>query len=277
MTAPLVIAAIYAHPDDGEFFAAGSLAKWRAAGHRVVAVCATDGSLGTRHADRSRKEVARERAAELTAALACLGLEPPIMLGFPDGELREHADALKERLVFHLRCMKVDRMLTFDPWRRYEIHPDHVTVGRVACEAAAFSCFPLLFPHHLSQVGLEPRQPREVWFMTPTEHAPNRVVDIAPTFEAKIRSFLCHRSQVELLANWFAPDADDPWQIPHAELERGARNLLEKMARVSAKAARNVELAEAFYVQRVGPGHLSNFDDMLREMVGATQQVVEVE
>lgn len=38
----LTIVAVYAHPDDGEFFAGGTLAKWAAAGHRVVAVCATE-------------------------------------------------------------------------------------------------------------------------------------------------------------------------------------------------------------------------------------------
>lgn len=48
-----VIAAIYAHPDDGEFFAAGSLAKWAKAGHRVHAICATRGDLAA-SAARSR-------------------------------------------------------------------------------------------------------------------------------------------------------------------------------------------------------------------------------
>ncbi len=44
----LVIAAVYAHPDDGEFFAAGTLAKWAAAGHDVYAICCTNGDLGTK-------------------------------------------------------------------------------------------------------------------------------------------------------------------------------------------------------------------------------------
>ena len=37
--------------------------------------------------------------------------------------------------------------------------------------------------------------------MMPTEHRPNRAVDIAPTFDRKVESFLCHASQVEMLAD----------------------------------------------------------------------------
>ena len=132
-TPKLTIACIYAHPDDGEFWAGGSLAKWTAAGHRVHAICATDGSLGakTRHADRAAVAAARER--ELAAALAVVGAEPPTMLGFPDGFLADHARALRERLVHELRTLRPDRIVTFDPWKRYEVHPDHVTAGRMAC------------------------------------------------------------------------------------------------------------------------------------------------
>src|SRR4051794_4684152 len=99
----LTIVAVYAHPDDGEFHAAGSLAKWAAQGHRVCAICATDGALGSKVCGQSQAEVAANRARELTAALATIGGEPPIMLGFPDGFLADHAGALRQRLVHELR------------------------------------------------------------------------------------------------------------------------------------------------------------------------------
>ena len=66
----LCIVAVYAHPDDGEFHAAGSLAKWAAAGHRVHAICATDGALGTRRPGPTPAELTATRATELAAALS---------------------------------------------------------------------------------------------------------------------------------------------------------------------------------------------------------------
>jgi LmbE family N-acetylglucosaminyl deacetylase len=67
MTSPLTIAAVYAHPDDGEFFAAGTLAKWVKQGHKVHAICATRGDLGTKQRDASGGELGARRASELGA------------------------------------------------------------------------------------------------------------------------------------------------------------------------------------------------------------------
>src|SRR5687768_9317713 len=105
----LTIAAVYAHPDDGEFFAAGTLAKWVEAGHDVHAICATSGNLGTKRRDVAPDALARTRAAELGRAMEAIGGKPPIILGYPDGGLREHAAALKERLVYWFRKLRVDR------------------------------------------------------------------------------------------------------------------------------------------------------------------------
>jgi LmbE family N-acetylglucosaminyl deacetylase len=275
--AKLTIAAVYAHPDDGEFFAAGSLAKWAAAGHDVHAICGTSGDLGTKRRDVAPGALAATRAAELGAAMAAIGGHPPIVLGYPDGRLREHAQEAKERLVYWFRKLRVDRVVTFDPWKRYEIHPDHIEIGRMASEAAAFSCFPLLHPEHLAE-GHEPVQPREVWYMMPCEHRPNRVVDIRATFAKKVESLLCHSSQVEMLAGWFVAGADPTRLTPAqtAQLREGAATFLESMARGAAMLAPGVELAEAFYALPVGPGHFDNYQEMFKEIVGAPPEAPEV-
>ncbi len=263
----LTIAAVYAHPDDGEFFAAGTLVKWARQGHRVHAICATSGDLGSKRADASADGLARQRGDELGRALRVIGGEPPILLGLPDGFVRDHADELKERLVYWFRKLAVDRVVTFDPWKRYEIHPDHIEVGRMASEAAVFACFPLLYPEQ----ALPARQPKELWYMMPTEHRPNRLVDIEDTFATKVESLLCHSSQIEMLADWFVKGAD-PTRLSeseHAALKAGAAGFLEGMARGVASIAPGVELAEAFFAQEVGPGHFNNYQQMFMETLGA--------
>jgi LmbE family N-acetylglucosaminyl deacetylase len=273
----LSIAAVYAHPDDGEFFAAGTLARWVEEGHDVHAICATSGNLGTKRRDVSPDDLGKTRAVELGLALGTIGGHPPIVLGYPDGSLREHAQALKERLVYWFRKLRVDRVVTFDPWKHYEIHPDHIEVGRMASEAAAFSCFPLLHAHHLAE-GHEPAQPRELWYMMPTQHKPNRVVDIGKTFSKKVASLLCHSSQIEMLAGWFVKGADPTCLTPEqsAQLREGATGFLEMMARGTAQLAPGVELAEAFYALAVGPGHFDNYQEMFMETLGAPPPAPEV-
>ena len=277
MTTPLTIAAVYAHPDDGEFFAAGALRKWVKAGHEVHAICATRGDLGTKDRAASADALGRLRESELGRAMEAIGGEPPIVLGLPDGFVRESAAQLKERLVYFFRKLKVDRVVTFDPWKPYEIHPDHIEVGRMATEAACFSCFPLLYPQHLDE-GLAPVQPSEVWYMGPTVHRPNRVVDIRATFDDKVRSLLCHSSQIEMLASWFVPGADPTNLTPEqrALLEGGAKTFLDGMARGVAMLAPETELAEAFFAQHVGPGHFDNYQEMFMEMAGAPPQPPEI-
>jgi LmbE family N-acetylglucosaminyl deacetylase len=175
-----------------------------------------------------------------------------------------------------VRKLKADRIVTLDPWLKYGIHPDHITVGRIASEVAVFTCFPLYFPRQIEE-GLECHQPEEVWYMLPTERAPNRIVDIERTFEEKIQSILCHESQVEMLADWFVPEAD-PTRLTPEEKDRlaaGVRNLMRGMAaRVGEKYG--LGLAEAFHAVRCGPGHFDIAAEMgiqLRERMSSEVEV----
>ena len=177
---------------------------------------------------------------------------------------------LKERLVFWFRKLRPDRIITFDPWKTYQIHPDHIEVGRIASEAAVFTCFPLLYPEHL-QEGLEPHQPEEVWFMTPTEHKPNRLIDIANTLEKKLEALFCHHSQLTMLADMFIEGAD-PTNLTEEEknqLREGVDNLLRMLVQgIGMLSEGKVEYAEGFYAVKVGAGYFDNYPIMIQEVLG---------
>jgi len=261
------ILAVYAHPDDAEFLASGSMAKWTEEGHQVYAISATDGSMGTKTVGRTRTQVAERRREELNQAMEVIGGHEPIGFWFPDGSLIQHCEELKEKLAFWIRKLRADRIVTLDPWLSYEIHPDHIAVGRIASEVAVFTCFPLYFPDQL-QAGLDSHQPQEVWYMMPTERAPNRIVDIGGTFEKKLQSILCHQSQVEMLADWFLPDAD-PRSLTADEKERlasGVRDLIRAMASGIGQRYK-IELAEAFLAVPCGPGHLDVVGEITTQML----------
>lgn len=270
------ILAIYAHPDDGEFLASGSMAKWAEEGHQVYSIPATDGSLGTKITGLTRTEVAERRKGELVRAVEAIGGHEPIGFWFPDGELGSHAEELKEKLAYWVRKLRADRIVTLDPWLRYEIHPDHVTVGRIASEVAVFTCFPLYFPDQID-AGLPPHQPEEVWYMLPTERAPNRIVDIGSTFEKKVESVLRHESQIEMLADWFVPGADPTKLTPEQteQLGSGVRNLLRTAASQIGQRY-GVDLAEAFHAVRCGPGHFDIVAEITTQLLERMSSEAEI-
>src|SRR5262249_47261700 len=82
-------------------------------------------------------ELARMRADEARCAARALGIEPPMLLGFEDGELgritRPPWGPLAEvegRLAEVLRQVRPDAVVTFGPEGGYG-HPDHRLVGAV--------------------------------------------------------------------------------------------------------------------------------------------------
>ncbi|HNH39588.1 MAG TPA: PIG-L family deacetylase [Microthrixaceae bacterium] len=78
---------IVAHPDDAEFQAGATLAKWAAAGCRVTHLVLTDGSKGTWDPDQDPAALVAARHDEQRAAATVLGAEDPIFLDLIDGEL----------------------------------------------------------------------------------------------------------------------------------------------------------------------------------------------
>ena len=263
----LNVVAIFAHPDDLSIFCAGTLARWAEEGHNVYALCCTSGEVGTLRLDLTKEQVADTREKELRAANEIIGVKETIILDYPDAGFINGPE-LREKLVFFVRKLKADRVVTFDPWVSYEVHPDHVIVGRMAAEAAAFAAFPLLYPEQIKK-SVEPYACSEVWFMGLLGHKPNYFVDITSTLEKKIEAALKFEATLELLAQLFAPKID-PANVSPDELRKitkYANRLYRSMAAVIGNKV-DLKAAEAFFVQKTLPGHFDNFQQLTSEMLG---------
>lgn len=263
----LIIVAIFAHPDDLSLFCAGTLAKWAGEGHDVYALCCTSGEVGTLRTDLTKENVADIREKELRASNDILGVKETIILSYPDGGFISGPE-LREKLIYYVRKLKADRVVTFDPWVAYEVHPDHVIVGRMASEAAAFAAFPLLYPEQIKE-GVEPHACSEVWFMGLLGHQPNCFVDISSTLETKAKSALKFEATLTLLAQMFATDINPANVTPEdlKKLTKYADRLLRAMAAGMGQKVK-LKASEAFYVQKTLPGHFDNFQDLMFEMLG---------
>jgi LmbE family N-acetylglucosaminyl deacetylase len=180
--------AIGAHPDDIEFGAGGTLAKWAAAGCRIVMVIVTDGSKGSWDPDQDQDELIATRSAELEAAADALGATTTVQLGYIDGEL-EYSMELRGRICREIRVHKPDVVLSHDPWMRYQLHPDHRVTGIAATDGVVAARDHLFFPEQ----DLAPHRPKAILLWRADED--NHWEDIEGHVATKVNALLCHSSQ----------------------------------------------------------------------------------
>jgi LmbE family N-acetylglucosaminyl deacetylase len=188
---------VFAHPDDAEFTCGGTVARWAAQGAEILYVACTDGEKGSHDPEVRPTELARIRRAEQRSAAESLGVKEVLFLGHPDGELEE-ARTLKAELTRLIRRFRPRRVLAWDPWRRYELHPDHRAAGRATLDAVLAAGNPHYFPEQRAE-GLAAHQVLEVYLYGAEE--PDTWVDITATLERKLAAIACHRSQVERMSH----------------------------------------------------------------------------
>lgn len=197
---PACAMVIAAHPDDAEFCAGATLAKWGAAGTRIVHVIITDGSKGTwdRHVDQ--RALIERRQQEQRAAGRVLSDDSHVaFLGLVDGDAAfisttESMD-LRRRIARLIREERPGVVVAHDPWKLHRLHPDHRVAGELAVHGVIAARDPFFHPELLSE-GLEPHRP-DALLLFEAEH-PNHLETVSDRdADAKITALLCHDSQVE--------------------------------------------------------------------------------
>ncbi len=190
---------IVAHPDDPEFSAGGTIARWADEGIEVTYCIVTDGSKGTDDTTITKDELVAMRVKEQQAAASVLGVRNVVFLGHTDGEVVPDL-ALRRELVKVIRQYRPDIVVTGDPQTLITSfntinHPDHRAVGLATLDAI----FPAArnhnyFPESLGN-GLSPVYVKQV-YLSGTLH-PDTWIDVTDTFERKIASLREHTSQIK--------------------------------------------------------------------------------
>ncbi|HEY3811494.1 MAG TPA: PIG-L deacetylase family protein [Acidimicrobiales bacterium] len=197
---PATVLAVYAHPDDPDVSAGGTLARWAAAGAAVhVCICA-DGDKGSSDPDADPTALVGLRRQEVSASGIILGVKVHHWLGFRDGELDDQR-RLRARLVALVREVCPDAVVAPDPTavffgHHYINHLDHRQVGWAALDAVAPAAGnPHYFPdagpaHRVGLVYLSGTLEPDIW------------VDISETIDVKAAAIACHESQVGDNGEW---------------------------------------------------------------------------
>jgi LmbE family N-acetylglucosaminyl deacetylase len=188
------VLAITAHPDDVDFGAAGTVARWTDAGIEVSYCIITDGDAGGFDPAVPRSEIGGIRRAEQTAAAKEVGVDDLVFLGYRDGRLEVSMD-LRRDLARVIRQVRPQRVLTQSPQRNMvripASHPDHLAAGEATlCAVYPDARNPFAFE---DLADLEAWSVAEVWVSGGERQ--NRFVDITDTFDRKMAALHAHVSQ----------------------------------------------------------------------------------
>lgn len=194
---PRQVLVVTAHPDDVDFGAAGTIARWTAAGVEVAYCVITDGDSGALDPSADVTTLSMVRREEQRRAAAAVGVQDVRFLGYPDGRLVVSLE-LRRDVSRVIREVRPDRLLAPSPERAWErlraSHPDHLAAGEATlCAVYPDARNPFAFPELLDE-GLQPHAVPEVWLMASPRA--NRAVDITDVFAQKLAALRCHVSQV---------------------------------------------------------------------------------
>jgi LmbE family N-acetylglucosaminyl deacetylase len=185
---------ITAHPDDSEFGAAGTVARFAKQGAEVTYVIVTNGNKGSSDRSMTPERLARIRETEQRNAAHVLGVERVEFLGYDDGEV-EDTRRLRLDVTRQIRKWRPQLVITQNPQRTYNLyasHRDHrITAGVVLDCVYPLARDHMAFPELMPE--FEPHEVREVYLMQ--WEKPHVVVDIAETMDLKIKALACHQSQ----------------------------------------------------------------------------------
>ena len=126
-----------AHPDDAQYKAGGTAAKWAKLGHAVKLVSVTNGDIG--HWQMAGGPLAQRRLAEVRKCDDILGVATEV-LDIHDGELMPSLEN-RQKIIRLIREWRADIVIAHRPW---DYHPDHRYVGVLVQDAAYMVAVPFV-------------------------------------------------------------------------------------------------------------------------------------
>lgn len=183
------VLAILCHPDDMELNCAGTLLKYRKAGHTVIACHVANGNMG--HYTIMPEELREMRRLEAQKAGEIAGYEV-LSADIGDLTVNSASEAQQNEIIRIIRYAKPDVIITHSP---EDYCSDHVETSKLVFNASfSASC-----PHFKPELG-EATDVTPIYYV---EHddgiafVPTEYVDITEEMEVKEQMLKCHESQLK--------------------------------------------------------------------------------
>lgn len=189
-----VLAAIQAHADDIPFYCGGTVAKLIDEGYTAYLIQTTnDEKCGPTH---SIGETILSNEREVDELARVMGFRRVFNLGYRN-HLQDEVSVteMRARFIYLIRALKIDTVLTFNPWGVNEENPDHYVTGRAVEAACWMAGADKDYPEQVA-CGLEPHGVREkyYWVVRPGQPC-NLVVDVSPYVETMVAAMSTNKSQ----------------------------------------------------------------------------------
>lgn len=190
-----VFAAVFPHSDDLAIFAGGTAMKLISEGYKGYFIKTTNDEMDSY--DLSFAETVYRIAKETEDVVRYLRLEKLYSLDYKNHYL-EHSQLteIRHRLITLFRFLKIDTVISFDPWGHYEENPDHYITAH-AVETACWTAGRQLDLPELKDMGLAPKFVTRKYLVARGPQLVNRVVDITPVIDQKLECMKLHTTPMD--------------------------------------------------------------------------------
>jgi LmbE family N-acetylglucosaminyl deacetylase len=180
-----VLAVIQPHCDDIAFFAAGTVAKLIHEGYTGYLIRTSNDEAAGNGNSPGERILNNEKSNQAFAE--SLGLKRIYDLGYRNHRMDEcNIQEIKGRLIFLFRWLKVDTIISYDPWDHYEENPDHYVTARAVEAARWMAGMNTDYPEQLEV--FEPHAITERYYYARGPQVVNRIVDISPFIDCKVEA-----------------------------------------------------------------------------------------
>jgi LmbE family N-acetylglucosaminyl deacetylase len=187
-----VLAVIQPHNDDIPIFAGGTVAKLIHEGYTGYLIRTTNDEAAGRGNSMGERVLNNEKDNE--ALVKVFGLKKAYSLDYRNHRMDENnIQEIKGRLIFLFRLLKVDTVISYDPWGQYEENPDHYVTAKAVEAARWMAGMSTDYPEQLEVV--QPHTVKEMYYFARGPQIVNRVVDISRFIDKKVESIVTCQTQ----------------------------------------------------------------------------------
>lgn len=183
-----VLLAVQAHSDDIPLSAAGTVAKLVQEGYTGYLVRASNDDMGDAPGLGTPGSIGENvlgNERDNAKLVSVLGLRRNFDLNYSNHLMGGAAfNELMSRLIFLIRLLKADTVVSWDPWAHDEENPDHHMTARAVEAACWIAGRAHDYPEHFA-AGLEPHAVSDKYYFARRPEV-TRVVDISAVIDKKV-------------------------------------------------------------------------------------------
>ena len=185
-----VLLAVQAHSDDIPLSAAGAVAKLTKEGYTGYLVRATNDDMGDAPGLGTPGTIGEHvlgNERDNAKLVPILGLKDKFDLNYSNHLMGGIAfNELMSRLIFLIRLLKVNTVVSWDPWAHDEENPDHHMTARAVEAACWIAGRKHDYPEHFA-AGLQPHEVTDKYYFARRPEI-TRIVDISGVIDKKVEA-----------------------------------------------------------------------------------------